>query len=587
MDKNQNRKKRRSRGEGVTSYRVTSSLTLTDEAYQQQQRIKQQRVVQPPSYSQPAPQSPFDMQGQPGQQQQAYPGYEQQQQQSGYDPGYYPQTDPHAAQSYYDQPAEGGAQPYAQGYEAQTPYDQQTYYDQQTGQAYDANGYPQQQGYDQNAQTGYDAQGYYDENGNYVQSYDASQQGYDQNAQSGYEAQGYYDENGNYVYDQQQGYAQPGYEGQYDQQGQYYDPQNPEAQGYYDENGNYIQGSYDQQYAQGYYDENGNYVQGYAQPGYEGQYDQQGYYDQQQGYGDPNDPNYYPQPGDQPSQLPPRKRKYESVQDVYSQMLGEGHTYATDSDDSPHHEQVKSEEAFYQKQYPANSAYPPPHLVPQSPWLQMLGPVADIYLKLRELWVQLSSKTAHYTDMLLDLQESVQKELKEAASLAFKGFIDQMKQRSPIALPYQQVPGAPPGAQPGAAPGQAYNAPAPQQPPVSFVDLQELNVEFTDNYDQPLFDFSKYAGSQYKVSKAIADPAAMESALWAIRECAPRAGAIPPAQEGPYANLPLTEVMNNITEQDLMAFLRYVKAYPGNYVSRALKVSETFATWVVYGAPQP
>ena len=87
--------------------------------------------------------------------------------------------------------------------------------------------------------------------------------------------------------------------------------------------------------------------------------------------------------------------------------------------------------------------------------------------------------------------------------------------------------------------------------------------------------------------KAIADPAAMESALWSIRECAARAGAIPPAQEGPYANLPLTEVMNNITEQDLQAFLRYVKAYPGNYVSRSLKVSETFATWVVYGAPQP
>ena len=44
---------------------------------------------------------------------------------------------------------------------------------------------------------------------------------------------------------------------------------------------------------------------------------------------------------------------------------------------------------------------------------------------------------------------------------------------------------------------------------------------------------------------------------------------------------------DNIVEEDLMAFLNYVKAFPGNYVSRNLKISETFATWVVYGAPTP
>ena len=194
--------------------------------------------------------------------------------------------------------------------------------------------------------------------------------------------------------------------------------------------------------------------------------------------------------------------------------------------------------------------------------------------------------------MIIDLQDSVQKEVKDAAGLAFKGLMNQLKQRSPLAVPYQNPAqaGVPAGeVPPGGDPNQAY-AETPQTPrfdPVSFVDLHELNVEFTDNYDQPLFDFAKYANSQYKVSKMIVDPTAMETAVWAIQECAARAGAIPPAQEGPYANIPLNEIMENITQEDLLAFLNYVKAFPGNYVSRNLKISETFATWVVYGAPTP
>lgn len=518
VDKNQNKKKRRSRGDGVTSYRVTSSLTLTDEAYQHQQRAKQQKAIQPDPYAQP--------QYPPGANQQG--GYYEQQGQQGYydqqgQQGYYDQQGGYEQQQGYEQPYDSNG--YAEGY-----YDQQSGYEQQQGydQQYDPNAYPVEGYYDQQGQQGYD------------QQYDAN----------GYPAQGYYDQN------------QPGYEGQgyYDQQGQ---------QGYeqqYDANGYPTQGYYDQQGQQGYYDQPAGYEQ------------QQGEYD----------PNYYPQAGAAPQALPPRKRKIESVSDRFSEMLGEGHVFATDADDSPHHETIRNEQKFYEKQYQQMQPYPPPHLVPQSPVVQLLGPFADIFIKLMGLWKNLNQKATYYTDMMLDLQESIQKEFKEAAGQAFKGFLSQLKQRSPIALPYQQAAGAQAAQQAGLPPGyQAYGQPGPQQAPVSFVDLQELNVEFTDNYDQPLFDFSKYANSQYKVSKGIADPAASETALWAIRECASRAGAIPPAQEGPYANLPLTEVMNNITEQDLQAFLRYVKAYPGNYVSRSLKISETFATWVVYGAPQP
>lgn len=531
VDNQSNRKKRRARGDGVTSYRVTSSLSLSDTAYEHQQRAAQQ--PQPDassSYAQAGYETPQDydygqydaQQGYDGQQ-----GYAQQ----PYDPNA-PQPD-YTAQENYDYSAQGYDT--SQGYDAHADAQHP---EAQAGYDYSQPGY-EQPGYEQpgHAQPDYD---------NQQQDYDYSQQGYDAHAGTqGYDGQ-------NYDYSQQgYDYNQPGY----DQQ-QPYDA-NADQQGYYDNEGNY-------HYYQG--------DQGYGD---------QGYYDQE--------------PAAQ--EIPKRKRKIETVRDYYAEIIGEGQVFATDSEESPYEPAPSQQRSQY-----LNPAHLPSGAQParmygaqmgaQSPLIQMLGPVAgvyDLFLKLKSKWKLLTEKITYYTDVVLDLQNSVQKEMKEAATLAYKGFMNQLKQRSPLAVPYQHGPGEP-GAAPGGYPNDPQYAPPPEAPryaPVSFADLQELNVEFTDNYDQPLFDFAKYANSQYKVSKMIVDPAAMEAALWAIRECATRAGAIPPAQEGPYANIPLNEVMDNIVEEDLMAFLNYVKAFPGNYVSRNLKISETFATWVVYGAPTP
>jgi hypothetical protein len=122
---------------------------------------------------------------------------------------------------------------------------------------------------------------------------------------------------------------------------------------------------------------------------------------------------------------------------------------------------------------------------------------------------------------------------------------------------------------------------------VSFLDLHELNINFTDNKNIPLFYFDIRKTQSYRPSPAVVDPIATRAALQAIKECAQRAASIPPAMEGPYANIPLSTVLENVQEDDLQNFLRYVKVYPGNYVGRNLKISETFATWVVYGAPTP
>lgn len=122
---------------------------------------------------------------------------------------------------------------------------------------------------------------------------------------------------------------------------------------------------------------------------------------------------------------------------------------------------------------------------------------------------------------------------------------------------------------------------------ISFLDLHELNINFTDNKNNALFNFDVRKTQSYKPSPMVVDPIATRGAVQAIHECAERAASIPPAMEGPYANIPLSTVLSNITEDDLQSFLRYVKVYPGNYVGRNLKISETFATWIVYGAPTP
>jgi hypothetical protein len=545
VDKQNNRKKRRARGEGVTSYRVTSSLTLTDEALDRQQEVKQRQTHQQqnPYYQQDAsgyvaPEGMYD-------QNQAYQ-----------EPGYQDPNQPYGdqQQGYYDP-----NQPYGD--------QQQGYYD--PNQAYG----DQQQGYyDPNQPYGDQQQGYYDPN----QPYGDQQQGYyDPNQPYGDQQQGYYDPNQPYG-DQQQGYYDPN-QPYGDQQQGYYDPNQPygdQQQGYYDPNQPYG----DQQ--QGYYDPNqpyGDQQQGYYDPNQPYGDQQQGYYDPNQQYADPHS-DYNPYDAPPPTTRP--KRKPKTAEDYYRQMLGEGQLFATDSEESPYEETGQT----FRPVHPGSNT--PEHLIPRNSLLDLLGPIAKYVRLLLAKYKFLTQKLTYYTDMVLEIQEHVQKELKEAFGQAFKGLLDQLRHKSPVSLPYQQ------GQQPSAPGDPAYPPGQPAPPvqnytPVSFVDLHELNVDFTDNYDQPLFDFSRYANSRYTVSKMIVDPQAMEMALYSIRECAPRASAIPPATEGPYANLPLSEVMMVIGETDLQAFLRYVKAYPGNYVARSLKISETFATWVVYGAPQP
>lgn len=57
-------------------------------------------------------------------------------------------------------------------------------------------------------------------------------------------------------------------------------------------------------------------------------------------------------------------------------------------------------------------------------------------------------------------------------------------------------------------------------------------------------------------------------------------------QNNPYAGKMIFDVMENVTQDDVWQFLRYVEARPFIYMGQSWKLSEVFATWVVEGAPR-
>lgn len=78
----------------------------------------------------------------------------------------------------------------------------------------------------------------------------------------------------------------------------------------------------------------------------------------------------------------------------------------------------------------------------------------------------------------------------------------------------------------------------------------------------------------------------MNRGLEEIRNCAPYGQKLPTAKKGPYLNVPMYDVLMQISFEDLEAFLHFVLNRPLPFQQKALKLSEAFATWVHKGAPE-
>lgn len=130
------------------------------------------------------------------------------------------------------------------------------------------------------------------------------------------------------------------------------------------------------------------------------------------------------------------------------------------------------------------------------------------------------------------------------------------------------------------------NQPPPPPEKVSFVELAEKNIIFCDNRKRPLYTIEQMRDKYGRTaSEEVLSPMIMENILKAFHEVAPKAKAIPTPSSGIYANIPMDQVMDGISEEDVMRFLNYVQRFPRGYVGKNFRITESFAGWVVSGTP--
>lgn len=129
---------------------------------------------------------------------------------------------------------------------------------------------------------------------------------------------------------------------------------------------------------------------------------------------------------------------------------------------------------------------------------------------------------------------------------------------------------------------------APVEEPVAdikksaFSEMIELNIMFIDNYKKNLYTQPK--GMAFKLSRA-EEELIMSMTIEAIRECAEFTAELPPPVEGIYEGIPISKIMDEVTDEDVKIFLGFVKAFPGKYIGKSWKISETFATWLINNSP--
>ena len=136
--------------------------------------------------------------------------------------------------------------------------------------------------------------------------------------------------------------------------------------------------------------------------------------------------------------------------------------------------------------------------------------------------------------------------------------------------------------QPVAESAEPEAPPTAQAKQAKFSDMIELNIVFTDNMKKPLY---KKQQTMAQKLGAMEEDLIFSNALLAISECAEFTAELPNPSSGPYAGQKIYDIMSNVTKDDVAIFLGFVKAFPGKYIGKEWKISETFATWLINNAP--
>ncbi len=70
-----------------------------------------------------------------------------------------------------------------------------------------------------------------------------------------------------------------------------------------------------------------------------------------------------------------------------------------------------------------------------------------------------------------------------------------------------------------------------------------------------------------------------------IKNCAPYGQKLPSPGKGRYMNIPMQDILQTVNLDDMQFFLKFVYHRPQPFQTKALKLSEAFATWAHKGAP--
>lgn len=127
---------------------------------------------------------------------------------------------------------------------------------------------------------------------------------------------------------------------------------------------------------------------------------------------------------------------------------------------------------------------------------------------------------------------------------------------------------------------------APPVPRVKFLELAEKGIVFVDDKKAPLYTLDRLKGSRgYAGNVEVMDAAIISRILEQFKELAPRARSLPAPQSGRFGGVPMTDILEQATEEDVRDFIYYVNAFPKKYIGKELKFAGSFAAWVSAGAP--
>ena len=131
--------------------------------------------------------------------------------------------------------------------------------------------------------------------------------------------------------------------------------------------------------------------------------------------------------------------------------------------------------------------------------------------------------------------------------------------------------------------------PPPKQegpPSLPFVELAGKAINFLDDEKHPLINPALLAQKKagYQLNERVTDEAVTARVLQIFKEVAPRTASIPPAEAGRYAHVPIQDVLMNVGEDELRAFLSYVDRFPKKYIGQEVRIANAYVAWVRAGA---